>query len=40
MAIAPVKNRYGRADANANLVCWLSFNPEYMYMEDIPENGG
>jgi hypothetical protein len=39
MAIAPVKNRYGRADANANLVCWLSFNPEYMYMEDIPENG-
>jgi replicative DNA helicase len=39
MAVAPVKNRYGRADANANLTCWLSFNPEYMYMEDIPENG-
>jgi RecA-family ATPase len=39
MAIAPVKNRYGRADANANLTCWLSFNPEYMYVEDIPENG-
>ena len=38
MAIAPVKNRYGRADANANLTCWLSFNPEYMYVEDIPEN--
>jgi RecA-family ATPase len=39
MAIAPVKNRYGRADANANLTYWLSFNPEYMYVEDIPENG-
>ena len=39
MAVAPVKNRYGRADANANLLAWLSFNPEYMYMEDIPENG-
>ena len=39
MAVAPVKNRYGRADANANLTCWLSFNPEYMYIEDIPENG-
>jgi len=38
MAIAPVKNRYGRADAGANLVCWLSFNPEYMWMEDIQEN--
>jgi hypothetical protein len=40
MAVAPVKNRYGRADANANLTCWLSFNPEFMYMEDLPENGG
>ena len=40
MAISPVKNRYGRADANANLMCWLAFNPEYMFMDDIPENGG
>jgi len=40
MAVAPVKNRYGRADANANLVAWLAFNPEYMFMDDIPENGG
>jgi len=39
MAVAPVKNRYGRADANGNLLCWLSFNPEYMFMDDIPENG-
>lgn len=38
MAIAPVKNRYGRADANANLLAWLAFNPEYMFMDDIPEN--
>jgi len=38
MAVAPVKNRYGRADANANLNAWLAFNPEYMYIEDIPEN--
>jgi len=40
MAISPVKNRYGRADANANLMAWLAFNPEYMFMDDIPENGG
>ena len=38
MAVAPVKNRYGRADANANLLAWLAFNPEYMFMDDIPEN--
>jgi len=38
MAVAPVKNRYGRADANANLLTWLAFNPEYMFMDDIPEN--
>lgn len=40
MAVAPVKNRYGRADANAQLLAWLAFNPEYMFMDDIPENGG
>ena len=38
MAVAPVKNRYGRADANANINVWLAFNPEYMYMDDIPES--
>jgi replicative DNA helicase len=38
MAIAPVKNRYGRADANGQLLAWLAFNPEYMFMDDIPEN--
>jgi replicative DNA helicase len=38
MAIAPVKNRYGRADANANILAWLAFNPEWMYMADLPES--
>ena len=38
MAVAPVKIRYGRADANANINVWLAFNPEYMYMDDIPES--
>ena len=38
LGVAPVKNRYGRADANGTLTTWLAFNPEYMYVEDIPEN--
>ena len=38
MGVASVKNRYGRADANGSLMTWLAFNPEYMYIEDIPEN--
>lgn len=38
MAVAPVKNRYGRADANGQYLAWLAFNPEYMFMDDIPEN--
>jgi replicative DNA helicase len=38
MSVAPVKNRYGKADANANINVWLAFNPEYMYMDDIPES--
>jgi replicative DNA helicase len=38
MAVAPVKNRYGKADANANLNAWLAFNPEFMYIDDIPES--
>lgn len=38
LGVAPVKNRYGRADANGSLMTWLAFNPEYMYVEDIPEN--
>ena len=38
MGVASVKNRYGRADAGGTLLTWLAFNPEYMYVEDIPEN--
>jgi replicative DNA helicase len=38
MAVAPVKNRYGKADANGQHLAWLAFNPEYMFMDDIPEN--
>lgn len=37
MAIAPVKNRYGRADANANILAWLAFSPEWMYINDLPD---
>jgi hypothetical protein len=38
LGVAAVKNRYGRADAGGTLMTWLAFNPEYMYVEDIPEN--
>ena len=38
LGVATVKNRYGRADQNGTLMTWLAFNPEYMYVEDIPEN--
>lgn len=38
LGVASVKNRYGRADAGGTLLTWLAFNPEYMYVEDIPEN--
>ena len=38
MGVAPVKNRYGRADAGGALMTWIAFNPEYMFVDDIPEN--
>jgi RecA-family ATPase len=38
MGVASVKNRYGRADQNGSMMVWLAFNPEYMYVDDIPEN--
>jgi len=38
MGVAPVKNRYGRADAGGGLMTWIAFNPEYMFVDDIPEN--
>ena len=38
MGVAPVKNRYGKADAGGGLMTWIAFNPEYMFVDDIPEN--
>jgi hypothetical protein len=37
IAIAPVKNRYGKADPSGNTAYWLNFNPEYMDVSDISE---
>jgi hypothetical protein len=37
IAIAPVKNRYGKADPSGNTAYWLNFNPEYMDVSDIAE---
>ncbi len=39
MAVAVVKNRYGKADANGNgVIAWLAFNPEWCYLADLPEH--
>ena len=39
LAVAVVKNRYGRADANGtSVMAYLAFNGEYCYINDIPEN--
>lgn len=37
MGVAPVKNRYGKASASGTDVCYLSFNPEFMYLADPKE---
>lgn len=37
LAIAPVKNRYGKANASGENATFLSFAPEYMYIADLPE---
>ena len=37
MAVAPVKNRYGKADPSGNAPVWLQFNPEYMFIADLEE---
>lgn len=37
IAIAPVKNRYGKADPTGDTAFWLQFNPEMMDVSDIPE---
>ena len=35
IAVAPVKNRYGKADASGENSFWLQFNPEVMSVADI-----
>jgi RecA-family ATPase len=35
LCVAPVKNRYGRADQTGSNYVTLSFNPESMYLEDV-----
>jgi len=37
LAVAPVKNRYGKADPTGDTAFWLQFNPEFMDVSDIPE---
>lgn len=37
IAVAPVKNRYGKADPTGETAHWLHFNPEVMEVSDIPE---
>jgi len=37
IAVAPVKNRYGKADPSGSTAHWLQFNPEIMDVSDIPE---
>lgn len=37
IAIAPVKNRYGKADPTGDTSFWLQFNPEVMEVSDISE---
>jgi predicted ATP-dependent serine protease len=37
IAVAPVKNRYGKADPSGATAFWLQFNPELMDVSDIPE---
>jgi len=37
IAVAPVKNRYGKADPSGGTAHWLQFNPEIMDVSDIPD---
>jgi predicted ATP-dependent serine protease len=37
IAVAPVKNRYGKADPTGDTAVWLQFNPEIMDVSDIAE---
>jgi|694.fasta_scaffold27576_16 predicted ATP-dependent serine protease len=35
LCVAPVKNRYGRADQTGNNYVSLAFNPDNMYLDDV-----
>lgn len=35
LAVAPVKNRYGRADASGSTPIWMDFMPEAMVVKDL-----
>jgi hypothetical protein len=35
LCVAPVKNRYGKADQTGNNYVTLSFNPESMHLDDV-----
>jgi hypothetical protein len=35
LCVAPVKNRYGKADQTGNNYVTLTFNPESMYLDDV-----
>ena len=35
LCVAPVKNRYGKADHTGKTYVSLEFDPEYMLLEDI-----
>ena len=35
LCVAPVKNRYGKADQTGNTYVELSFDPGSMYLEDV-----
>lgn len=38
LGVAPVKNRYGKADPSGNSPVWLQFNPEYMFIADLEDS--
>jgi hypothetical protein len=35
MAVAPVKNRYGPADATGGTAVWMNYSPESMLLRDM-----
>jgi hypothetical protein len=38
LCVAPVKNRYGRADQTGSTYVQLNFDPESMKLEDVVAN--